>query len=842
MSRKPRTLVAVAAAVLTGLGLAPATPAGSASAADDAAASRTAPGTAPPRAVAAPATVFRNHPAAVTGTAAEPLRVRARDYRAYTVDTARLADLLAGDRPGGGGPLRVSVPDPDGALHTFSVTEDPVLAPRLQAAHPEIRAFAGRDLDDPSSTVRLDLTPMGFHASVRDPHGRGDWLVDPAHTERGETLHLAYDRADLRPGEPLREPAPATGGTTAERAPSARPAASGVRSTAPGAPVQRRTYRLALVSDPSYARFVGEPNVLAEKAALVDRVEEIYNDDLGVRLVLADGSDRLDLDTDAEMYGADGPCGPSPCYTRGLVEGGCAGPLLQRNTFALGQLVGADSFDLGHIVLGEDGGGLAGLGVVGGPQKAAGCTGLTTPTGDLFAIEYVAHELGHQLGADHTFDGVSGGCDGNRDARASVEPGSGATVMSYAGICGDDDLQLHGEPYFSQHSLDQVADVSSARTYRVPEEQTVALGGFGRGDAVVLGFGAHHRKVVAGRHYDRRGLTRAMRRLTDRRVAVRGFPGGGRPGAQGFSLRFPTGAGDQPRLEVLSATSGVTAMVGVRTNGGPTTNGGRVEQTSNHAPAVRVGPDRTIPQLTPFRLGGEGEDADRDPLVYLWEQDDSGGARGARLLGNRNDGPLFRVFGEAGRVTDDDSLTYHAPGEHAASDTTYRVFPDLAQVLAGHTNAATGRCPTGASWSVDCFSELLPTAAYDGPMHFRLTARDLYPTGGGTQHADVRIGVGAAGPFLVTSQGGAGTVLHAGQPGTVTWDVAGTGTARYATQVRVLYGTGDGSFHPLVDATENDGSVGVTWPAVSSSHVRIMVEALDNYFFDVSDADVIITP
>ena len=111
----------------------------------------------------------------------------------------------------------------------------------------------------------------------------------------------------------------------------------------------------------------------------------------------------------------------------------------------LGQIVGAANYDVGHIGLGVNGGGIAYLGVVGWDYKGGGCTGLPEPKGDFFAIDYVAHELGHQYSGNHTFFA----CGGGGNERTGIEPGSGSTVMAYAGICGSDDLQPHTDPYFS---------------------------------------------------------------------------------------------------------------------------------------------------------------------------------------------------------------------------------------------------------------------------------------------------------------------------------------------------------------------------------------------------------
>lgn len=232
------------------------------------------------------------------------------------------------------------------------------------------------------------------------------------------------------------------------------PAAAG-RPRADGLPAPLRSYRLALASDPAYATYHGgAANVTAAKATLINRVNQIYEDDLGIHLELVANNDLLNFDTAAEMTGANGPCGVQGCFTPTQASE-CDVPTLDRTQIVIGQLIGAPSYDVGHLGLGVSGGGIAYLGVAGGDFKAGGCTGVSQPIGDLFAVDYVAHEIGHQFGADHTFNGLAGAC-GSNIGGPSVEPGSGATVMAYAGICATDNLQGHGDPYFSQRSIDDI--------------------------------------------------------------------------------------------------------------------------------------------------------------------------------------------------------------------------------------------------------------------------------------------------------------------------------------------------------------------------------------------------
>src|SRR5690606_30661925 len=125
--------------------------------------------------------------------------------------------------------------------------------------------------------------------------------------------------------------------------------------------VVRRTYRLALVNDPAYARYFGTENVLAEKVTLLNRVNQIYNDDLAIRLMLVNGTEKLNLDTKAKAVEPNGPCGPRSCFPKRSLTS-CSYDAIQSNDVALGQLIGAGKYDIGHIALGVAGGGVAGLG------------------------------------------------------------------------------------------------------------------------------------------------------------------------------------------------------------------------------------------------------------------------------------------------------------------------------------------------------------------------------------------------------------------------------------------------------------------------------------------------
>lgn len=819
-------------------------------------------------------------------------RVEPRRYAAFTLDRAGIRAALdrapAEDaaRADDGGTV-VSVPAPNGELVDFRVHQVAVMEDALAARHPELTTYAGRAVADPTATIRLDLTPMGFHAAVRGAGDRAAWYVDPA-WNGDDSLYLSYRHGDLpRSDRGLVEPeldeeTVKKIGTTA--------------GEAPGTEVSLRTYRLALVTDPSYATYFGTENVLAEKVTLMNRVNQLYNDDLAVRMVLINDTDKLNLDTAAKATEANGPCGSAPCFPPSTLANGCTGALLNRNRVVLGQLVGASAYDVGHIALGVNGGGVAGLGVIGGDGKARGCTGLPTPEGDYFAVDYVAHEIGHQFGGPHTFNGTEFNCSGNRGG-SPYEPGSGSSIMAYAGICQQDNLQPHSDPYFSQRSITDITNTMLASRAPISDVQTVSLRGFDTdGESFTLTFeGEQTAPIVRGTTYDLVGIDAAIEAVTGvGSVEVRGFgdlrvpatpPATGTVPAlddTGFEVRFngaPYAGTDVAALGFTPASGDVTGFVGETAQGGPQRNGGyTVAPSGNHTPVVTAPETKTIPIRTPFALTGQASDPDGDPLVHIWEQNDRGGAAGTALGAQRTtetvptpvgkiDGPLFRIFGQYAPVTPAGALQIESPGENLATSSPTRVFPDMAQVLANNTNANTGTCPamppkppSGGATNVpvptiECFSEWLPTADYVGSpaqptvgwagntepsLNFRFTARDLAPEGGGYAYGDVKLLLDkASGPFRVTSKAATTAAAVGGRTETVYWTA---NTTALSPNVKISLSLDGGQTFPtvLAESTPNDGNAQVTWPDVPSTTARIKVEAVENYFFDVNDADITI--
>ena len=866
-------------------------------------------------------------PSSTARTTGKEPALQLRRVRAATLDLPGMRALALEAPMARGGSkvtsssLTISLPHPSGGYQRFALEEAPVMEPGLAAKHPDIKTYRGRGIDDPGATLRMDITRLGLHASVRAPSG--GWYVDPYYV--GDTsVYASYHRADLInprgpliegvidqpqlslsrsfykegdtvdingagfvPGATVRLNIASDGDGAALHSATATADKSGViRVTLPGAAARQgafdvtasdgrnstsapyrvvddsmsanavvgnalRTYRLALVTDPTYAAYFGLENVTAAKVTLVNRITQIYEDETSISLVLIDGTDALNLNTAAQMTGANGPCGGAACYTAAQASG-CGSGTLTRNRVVTGLLVGASSFDVGHIAFGLDGGGVASLGVVGGNLKAQGCTGLPTPTGDFFAVDYVAHELGHQFAGNHTFNGVIGSCSGsNRSPTNSVEPGSGSSIMAYAGICGADNLQPHSDPYWSQRSFDEIVAYTSSAEATLSEQQMVALTGFSaNGLQFRLSFnGVVSAPIVRGINYITAGIKAALE-------GAAGWPAGATVTVSALSDNaFTVAFGgalagtDVASLQLADISSGATGFIGEIARGGLSNRGGAVSGTGNATPIVTVPATMTIPLRTPFALTGSAVDGDDATLTYLWEQNDRGAASGTGLTSNiKTDGPLFRQFSTRAVVTDSGTIEYESPGENQVSTDPTRVFPDMAQILANNTNALTGACPTVSATptaaQIDCYSEFLPTAAYVGfaanaappSLNFKLTARD--GRGGVNSATTTLVLAPAAGPFLVTSPNTAAT-LNSGAH-TVTWSVANTNVAPVNTaNVKITLSLDGGVTWPavLAESVPNSGSASVTFPALASTRARVKIEAVGNVFFDVSDSD-----
>src|SRR3954447_14742482 len=397
------------------------------------------------------------------------------DVHAFALNGASLRKVLVrapqyGTQAARKHPVIVSLPAPNGRFERFALTKSQIMAPGLARKHRDIGTYYGRGIDDSSASIAADLSHIGFHAAVRSAHG--GWYIDP-YFRNDTSRYVSYTGADLAHSFEFVEHGVVKSDEKIAKT-------SGLTALAPTGDVLR-TYRLAIITDPGYTNYLGGPaNVTAAKVALINRVSQVYHDDMSIQLQLIPQTDQLNLNDWGAATAPNGPCGAAACFTQDILT---ACNSLARTRIVDGQIVGSGAFDIGHLALGEPGGGVASLGVVGRAAKSQGCTGIPTPVGDFYAIDYVAHEMGHQFSGNHPFNGNQLNCSGgNRNAATSVEVGSGSSIMAYAGICLTDDLQPHSDPYFSQPSLQEISTYTSSNQAAINEVQTASLRHFGGGN------------------------------------------------------------------------------------------------------------------------------------------------------------------------------------------------------------------------------------------------------------------------------------------------------------------------------------------------------------------------
>ncbi len=332
--------------------------------------------------------------------------------------------------------LILDLPLPNGQFGKFRVVESPIMAPALAAKFPEIRTFLAQSVDQPTTSARLDITPRGFHALILSESGR--FFIDP-YSRNDTTNYIVYDSRNFV-ADPSKL-AERTGidyeANLLDNAPLTVPERYSIGESL-------RTYRLAMAATGEYTAFHGG-TVSGAMAAIVtsmNRVNGIYERDLSVRMQLIANNDLI-VYTNAS----------SDPYTNNS-----GSTMLGQNQTNLTNVIGAANYDIGHV-FSTGGGGIASLrSVCSTSNKARGVTGSGSPVGDAFDIDYVAHEIGHQFGGNHTFNGTTSSCgSSNRSSGAAYEPGSGSTIMAYAGICGAENLQPNSDFDFHVKSLEEIS-------------------------------------------------------------------------------------------------------------------------------------------------------------------------------------------------------------------------------------------------------------------------------------------------------------------------------------------------------------------------------------------------
>ncbi|MBT0607506.1 T9SS type A sorting domain-containing protein [Aequorivita echinoideorum] len=364
------------------------------------------------------------------------------DYKIYSLNSSALLSSL------NNAPARANVknstvviefPVANGEMQRFKVADAPTFSQGLQQKFPNIRSFVGQGIDDPTAIARFSTSPNGVSVMIQSAKN-ATFYIDPYTTDR--QAYIGYSRNTLPAStdpflcmvEEEMGPRANTSGNEYE-----------IQNADDG---KLRTFRLALACTGEYAQYhwqviqqipASAPDsekiaaVLTSMNVAMTRVNGIYERDLAVTMELVPNNDEiifLNASTDP--------------YTNNN-----GSTMLGQNQSTVDNIIGSANYDIGHV-FSTGGGGIAQLRspCVSG-SKARGVTGLPSPIGDPFYIDYVCHEMGHQYGGNHT---QNNNC---QRSNASYEPGSASTIMGYAGICPPN-VQNVSDDYFHAISIQEM--------------------------------------------------------------------------------------------------------------------------------------------------------------------------------------------------------------------------------------------------------------------------------------------------------------------------------------------------------------------------------------------------
>lgn len=361
-------------------------------------------------------------------------------FKLFQLNTQGIASELANapQRFSNDESLVLKFPTAEGKMVDYVIKEASVMDPILQAKYADIRSYLGYEKGNSGNSIRFSVSPYDGVNVMYFNAGKSAYLDVYS---KDKSTYIVFNREDL--------PAVNTGFTCGFKDPEtgniSEPVAESLVQDG-----QFRNYRLAISTTVEYSNYhinragLSAGTVEQKKAAVLaamnttmTRVNGVYEKTISLTMTMIANNDVL-LSIGTDAYG--------PGFTN---NDGYA--LLDENQAFVDDTIGSAAYDIGHI-FSTGGGGVAQLRSPCTGSKARGVTGLPAPRNDAFDIDYVAHEMGHQWGAQHTFDNS---CGNNRTASTSVEPGSGSTIMAYAGICAPN-VQNKSDAYFHVISVNQM--------------------------------------------------------------------------------------------------------------------------------------------------------------------------------------------------------------------------------------------------------------------------------------------------------------------------------------------------------------------------------------------------
>ena len=331
----------------------------------------------------------------------------------------------------------ITLPTIDGKMEKFEVYENSVLAPELAAKFPEIKSYIAVGVDNPSARAYLSSSPLGFKSMTLYSNHEAVF-IEPINVDN--SIYTVYKTSDRKQAFSKFECSVVDAVKDTQDL--------SINTLARGADDGKlTTLRLALACTGEYAALFGGTKALALAGMnnTITRVNGVYERDFGLKLILV-------ANNDAVVY-TSASTDPFSIMSNWKTE--------SQTNFT--SVIGEANYDIGHLfgTSTAPSGDAGCLGCVGVDyQKGRGftCASSDYYMGDGFDIEFACHEIGHQLGANHTFSYK------NEGSIAQMEPGSGTTVMSYAGVTSRD-IQMHRDAYFYAISIQQVTDNIKSKNF-----------------------------------------------------------------------------------------------------------------------------------------------------------------------------------------------------------------------------------------------------------------------------------------------------------------------------------------------------------------------------------------
>ncbi|MFH4968406.1 reprolysin-like metallopeptidase [Gaetbulibacter sp. M240] len=358
----------------------------------------------------------------------------------------------------------IYLPDASGTIHPFQLVERSVFSPSLAAKYPYIKSYVGFATDGSKARVRLSVSPQGLHGMMSAPDKSTVFMQPVA---KGSPEYMVYNKNMKLDNSGLFNCA------TIENLQDNVSKTSIAKLDEGGANTQTlQKFRIVISTTSEYTAYHddgdnGNGNAISDALAAINvtlsRINELFETDMAVTFELVDAPGLIFNNAANDPY-SDADIGASSSNTNS--QNGWS--LQLQNTLSTTNVLGANlnernnAYDIGHLFGASGGGGNAGcLGCVCNNDTVAPTdhnkgSGFSSPAngipeGDTFDLNYVAHEIGHQMGARHTF-----AFEDEPTNNVQSEPGSGSTIMAYAGITGENDVQPDSDDYFHYHSIKQI--------------------------------------------------------------------------------------------------------------------------------------------------------------------------------------------------------------------------------------------------------------------------------------------------------------------------------------------------------------------------------------------------